>query len=232
MKIYNGELSLISKGDNDIPSIVLFLNNHPEILSLNLTLSKITQVGINMLAQLKNITSLNISHNGLEGTINWEGLINLTSLNVDYNYLKDEGAKALVTLTNLKSLSVRMNFISDNGIKALACLPNLTTINVGDNVFKNIGAMALASSQAHVIALSKFPYCIKEKEKQILAERDPIKRANFGKTVGIKTEVPSLLRIALFNIKKNNIDHTMLLNGEKIDILPDELIEKLGQDKI
>jgi hypothetical protein len=99
----------------------------------------------------------------------------------------------------IKELDVSFNNIGADGAKALAANTTLTTLNVDGN---NIG----------------------EAGEKALHETDPVKRASYGRAVGMKTEVPSLKRIALFKVQQSP-----QLDKNK---LPEELIEELKKPKV
>ena len=198
-----GELNLSRIGltANDVINfIVPFLNKHPEIKKLDLSFNQIGTKGAKALADASNLKILNISRNrhiGDEGAVALSAS-NLKTLDISYNNIGDEGAVAL-SASNLKTLNLNGNKIGDKGAKALSANTKLEMLKICQyNKFSESGTKALD-------------------------ETDPIKRANYGREVGLKTEVPSLTRLCLFKIKNST-----LLDRS---VLPNDLHTKLEQPK-
>ncbi|MDQ3159319.1 MAG: hypothetical protein M3P98_04275 [bacterium] len=93
---------------------------------LDLSNKELTNGDIKVICSFLNenpqITSLDVSYNqiGAEGAKALAANTSLTSLDVSVNQIGAEGAKALAANTSLTSLDVRYNKISDGGAKALA----------------------------------------------------------------------------------------------------------------
>ena len=117
-----------------------------ETCSMNLY-TRISARGVQALAVLTNLTSLDIGTNNIReaGAQSLAILINLTSLDVRSNTIRDAGAQALTTLTNLTSLTIKDNNIGDAGARSLATLIGLTFLDVGLNYIEENGAMSLAA---------------------------------------------------------------------------------------
>lgn len=121
-----------------VSELVRFLKTNPNITKLSVKGCIINYREIESLANLTNLTSLNLACN----TIDDEGAIalakaltngnlkNLTSLDVSSNKIGNKGAKALAealaNLKNLTSLNLSFNDIGDEGAKALADLRTCT----------------------------------------------------------------------------------------------------------
>ncbi|WP_265036212.1 leucine-rich repeat domain-containing protein [Wolbachia endosymbiont (group A) of Anomoia purmunda] len=103
---------------------------------------------VKKLAQLKNLTSLDLSSNKIdyEGVKELAQLKNLTSLNLSGNRIDDKGVKELTKLANLTSLSLISCLISVRGVKELAKFTNLTSLNLSGNRIDDKGLKALTKS--------------------------------------------------------------------------------------
>ncbi|MDG7057356.1 MAG: ankyrin repeat domain-containing protein [Wolbachia endosymbiont of Penenirmus auritus] len=128
-------LSIQSCGAIDISALVSFLQNKPNITSLNLADSNIGNEGVKELTKLTNITSLTLVDNNIsdEGAKELTKLINLVSLDLLDNNISDEGIKELTKLTNLTYLDLSENNIGDEGAKELVRLKKLTYLALSGN---------------------------------------------------------------------------------------------------
>ena len=157
-----GELVLVNQQltDQDIEKIIVpFLEQHPEITSLNMgnTTGIIVDKGNNTdyahvkVAKYrasfeKTYNNTDLNQIGDEGAKALSNLINLTLLDISCNQIGDEGAKALANLINLTSLDVSSNSIGDEGAKALSNLTSLTSLQIKYNFFiGNEGSKALSN---------------------------------------------------------------------------------------
>ncbi len=109
-------------------------------------------------SQLPNLTSLDISANGLtnEGTQNITSqLPNLTSLQISRNELTDEGARHIARqLKNLTSLQISLNQLTDVGAQHIASqLKNLTSLQIWGNELTDVGAQHIASQLKNLTSL-------------------------------------------------------------------------------
>lgn len=146
------------------------------------------------------------------------------SLNLKFNAIDDEAAALLATITTLKSLNLSENKITSEGAIALALNTTLTTLNLFHNKIGVDGAKALAAN-TNIKTLNLGRNAIGAQGIAALAERDPRVRANYGIAVGLETEVPSLLRLCLFNVQTSQIQVDQ-------NVLPQEIIDKLNQPKV
>lgn len=158
-------------GDSALRHIVQY-NVMPNLQSLELADSEISDVGLVHLGKLKTLTKLslfycNISNFGLRHV---SKLTNLHTLNLDSRDIDDHGIRHLKALRKLKHLDVFSGRITDAGCghistmrcleslelcgggvgdlgcTLLACLENLTSLNLSQNErITNVGAAALAS---------------------------------------------------------------------------------------
>ena len=80
-------------------------------------------------SDLKNITSLNLSNEGITDISGLESCVNLKSLDLSYNQIKD--VKPLLKLYDIKDLNLSHNKISD--VSYLSNLTSLEQLNLSDN---------------------------------------------------------------------------------------------------
>jgi len=109
-----------------------FLANLTNLTSLNLNNNKISDWSF--LANLTNLTLLQLSHNKISDGAFLANLTNLTSLYLIYNQISDWSF--LANLTNLTSLYLGYNKISNGSF--LANLTNLTSLDLGNNKISDI----------------------------------------------------------------------------------------------
>lgn len=239
-------LSLCSERLNelDISNFAFALKKLTFLQSLSLSFSRITDKEVtyiaDTIAQLPDLHSFSIHGNlGKQGAtaissalanhslkhislsgprIDYYGLVeffkmvknfsNLESLSISTSYLFDEKIfkvffDDISNLNNLRSLTITNSGMSDltaiTTAKLLALLPNVQFIYIdGDNISNEC----------------------KEELSGILTERDPVKRANFAKTL---IQVPTLIRLSAFAVQK----HKETLDTSKLteDLIP--LIHKV-----
>lgn len=164
------------------------------------------------------------------------------------NKIGSEGAKALAANKIIKKLNLCINKIGPEGAKALAANSTITKLNLKHNKIGPEGAKAFAANTT-ITRLNLEYNKIGSEGKKALAETNPHKRAEYGRQAGIPG-VPSLLRLSLFYIKENslyfkdklpsNVTGVQLLPAlierkmpdNLIEIMPDELIDKIARPKI
>ncbi|WP_395461041.1 hypothetical protein [Wolbachia endosymbiont (group B) of Ablattaria laevigata] len=135
----------------DINNLISYLQENKNIKELSLGSCQIGNEGAKALANLTNLTQLDLSYNNIdkEGAkaLADSNLTNLTQLNLNYNQIGKEGAEALAdsNLTNLTQLNLSYNQIGNEGAKALANLTNLTQLDLISNQIGNEGAKALGN---------------------------------------------------------------------------------------
>lgn len=141
------DLSSVGVQESDIPIIIVYLKEHPEITSLNLEgHTNLSSAALASFATVKTLTSLNIArrfkdcddnmcYGGLEAkdTAAFANNTSLTSLNVSMNSIGDEGALALSKNSHLRKLDVSANDITDVGGLALAQIKSLEELALGGN---------------------------------------------------------------------------------------------------
>ncbi len=162
--------------DDDIPSLIEFLNQHPEITSLILISNKIG----------------------------------------------DAGAKLLAANTTIISLGLSANQVGDEGAMALAATTSIVYLNLYHNKIGVKGAKALASNYI-IISLDLHANVIGEEGREALEEDNPIKRTNLGRSVGMAAPVPSLKRIALYQVQE--LDIKGQIPSKELEILPPDQIK-------
>lgn len=86
-------------------------------------------IGTLAYSDLKNITSLNLSNEGITDISGLESCVNLKSLDLSYNQIKD--VKPLLKLYDIKDLNLSHNKISD--VSYLSNLTSLEQLNLSDN---------------------------------------------------------------------------------------------------
>lgn len=86
-------------------------------------------------SDLKNITSLNLSNEGITDISGLENCVNLKSLDLSYNQIKD--VRPLLKLYDLKDLNLSHNRISD--VSYLSNLTSLEQLNLSDNNISDLG---------------------------------------------------------------------------------------------
>ncbi|MEO8402836.1 MAG: hypothetical protein ABI597_13775 [Gammaproteobacteria bacterium] len=117
--------------DADIPQLVTFLNEHPEI--------EMVFAPYNHIA---------------EGAIPLAHVATLKVLYLAGNQINDAGAKALAMAPNLTLLEVSSNRIHDKGAEALAKSSSLQGIGIANNPITNEGAFAIANMPLDVLYFS------------------------------------------------------------------------------
>jgi hypothetical protein len=132
--------------DADIPSICEYLEQHPDITTLDVTSSKMGPEGARLLA----------------------ANIRIPILKIAVNHLGDEGARALAANSSLTTLWIGGNDITDAGAIALAASQTITTLKIGFNKIGDEGARALAANgrftELHLEGNCITPACAAELE--------------------------------------------------------------------
>src|ERR1043165_6978047 len=115
---------------------------------LDLVLSEVTDAGLQELAGLKSLQSLNLSNNKLTdmGLKELAGLKSLQSLDIGNTQVADAGLKELARLKSLQSLDIGNTQVADAGLKELARLKSLQRLflygtNVSDAGLKDLAGL-------------------------------------------------------------------------------------------
>jgi hypothetical protein len=139
--------------DNDLRKLQLY----PALRTLDLSLTHVTDGGMQEIKSLRGITDFNlyfaeyVTDEGVAAIKDWKqlkrlnlhgtkagdsalehiaGITSLESLNVGSTLMTDVGLERLTTLTNLKELTMGGNELGDAGLQALRQMPNLTYLDL------------------------------------------------------------------------------------------------------
>ncbi len=107
--------------DKDIPQILTYLYNHPDITGLNLGGDKISDEGAIALAANTTLTSLELGANSIsaKGAAALAKNKILTSLDLSINHIGDDGAAVFATNTTLATLALYAADVTDKGVELL-----------------------------------------------------------------------------------------------------------------
>jgi internalin A len=151
------------------------LNELPDLTTLDLSLTHITDQGMQEIKDLKGITDLNlyfteyVTDEGIAAIKSWKnlkalnlhgtkvgdvglehiaGIVTLESLNVGSTLMTDVGLERLTNLTNLKQLTMGGNELGDAGLQALRQLPGLTYLDLSgrQGTDKNVWTIAMSDA--------------------------------------------------------------------------------------
>ena len=271
------DLSHKSINDKDIPEICQFINDNPQITSLNLRGNFLSDAAVKKIAGLIFLKSLNLQDNDgapnhCISNVGAEILAshpNITHLNLKSNRIGGRGAKALLEKNKLKVLNLADNEIGDDGFDLSAPNTTLRSLNLfwnrigdrgiinlvknavvlscvklGSNEFGDNGVKALVSSETLesinlIDSADKvlhrndgFPKMVSEEGKKMLEVSDPLRRAKYGREVGIATSIPTLKRLSLFVVKESTQDHPEQLDTLKKHHEYNWVVERLSNNKI
>lgn len=156
------------------------LNQLPDLDYINLSLTRVTDQGMQELKNLSAITELDlyfaeyVTDEGLAAIKGWKklrtlnihgtkasdtalehisGLTTLESLNVGSAMLTDVGLERLTTLPNLKELTMGGNELGDAGLQALRQMPNLTYLDLSGRQGTDSNVWAISMSDAGLEAI-------------------------------------------------------------------------------
>jgi len=142
--------------DTDLPNVVAFLNQHPDIDSLHIGPAiNLTDAGGVALAKTQFVKEMTVTQTQIgDATVSALALNpTLEYLDLEDNLIGDMGAKALAAYSHVSKLLINGNLIGDAGAAAFAndqylnAVLDLTSNRIGD-----AGAIALASN-AHITDL-------------------------------------------------------------------------------
>jgi len=141
--------------DQDMSTIVAFLQTHKDIYHLDLSDNLITSDGAQILVDgALEISSLALDNNDLgeagarvlsqfkANPVSWYG----TSLSLGRNNIRDAGAMALAENTTFSYLNLGKNYIGDAGIMALAHNTSISSMLLNYNQITNTGVLAFAQT--------------------------------------------------------------------------------------
>jgi len=156
------------------------LTELPELNSLDLSLTHITDQGMQDIKNLRGITDLNlyfaeyVTDEGLAAIKEWKklkrlnvhgtkisdttlehisGITTLESVNVGSAMLTDVGLERLTTLPNLKELTMGGNELGDAGLQALRQIPTLTYLDLSGRQGTDSNVWAIAMSDVGLEAV-------------------------------------------------------------------------------
>ena len=118
----------------------------PDLTHLNLSLTRITDQGMQELKNLRGIVELNlrfaelVTDEGLGAIKEWK---KLKRLDVHGAKISDTTLDHIAGITTLESLNVGSAMVTDVGLERLAVLPNLKELTIGGNELGDVGLQAL-----------------------------------------------------------------------------------------
>jgi internalin A len=151
------------------------LAEYPELTSIDLSLTHISDEGVAEFKNLRNVTDLNlyyaeyVTDQGVAAIKDWKklkrlnlhgtkcsdtalehiaGISSLESLDVGSTLMTDVGLERLGMLTNLKELTMGGNELGDAGLQALRQLPSLTYLDLGgrQGTDKNVWTIVMSTA--------------------------------------------------------------------------------------
>jgi hypothetical protein len=151
------------------------LAEYPQLTTLDLSLTHITDEGMAELKNLPNVTDLNlyyaeyVTDQGVAAIKNWKklkrlnlhgtkssdtalehiaGITSLESVDVGATLMTDVGLERLTTLANLKELTMGANELGDAGLQALRQLPTLTYLDLSgrQGTDKNVWTIVMSTA--------------------------------------------------------------------------------------
>ncbi|HLK22547.1 MAG TPA: hypothetical protein VKT81_26555 [Bryobacteraceae bacterium] len=160
------------------------LNHYPALSVLDLSLTHITDGGMQEIKGLRGITDFNlyfaeyVTDEGVAAIKEWKqlrrlnlhgtkagdsalehiaGLTLLEWLDVGSTLMTDVGLERLASLTNLRSLTMGANELSDAGMQALRQMPNLTYLDLSGRQGndKNVWSIAMSNSGLQAVLTLK-----------------------------------------------------------------------------
>ena len=128
--------------DTDLRKLLLF----PDLTYLDLSLTRITDQGMQEIRNLPGIVELNlhfaeyVTDEGLAAIKGWK---RLKRLNVHGTKISDTTLEHISGITALESVNVGSAMITDVGLERLTVLPNLKELTIGGNELGDAGLQAL-----------------------------------------------------------------------------------------
>lgn len=122
------------------------LTRLPTLRTLDLSLTDVTDAGMERLKGLSQVTDLRLAYAELitdSGVAYLKGWKNLEHLNLRGTKVNDTGLEHLKSLTHLKSLDVSFSEVTDAGLDHLTSLAELEEIAIGGNKMSGIGLHSL-----------------------------------------------------------------------------------------
>lgn len=132
--------------DSDLPRLVEL----PYLTQLDLSLTRITDHGLQQLKNAPGIVDLNLYYAEQvtdEGVAAFRGWKKLKRLNLRGTKITDTTLEHLANVTTLESLDIGYAQITDVGLDRLTALPNLKELNLGGNKLTDAGLQSLRQLQ-------------------------------------------------------------------------------------
>jgi len=126
------------------------------IVDLNLNFAEyVTDEGLAAIKEWKKLKRLNVQGTKISDTTleHIAGITTLESVNAGTAMVTDVGIERLVSLTNLKELTVGGNKLSDNGLQALRQMPGLTFLDLNGRQGTDANVWAISMSQVGLEAI-------------------------------------------------------------------------------
>ncbi len=136
------------------------IKNLPGITDLSLYFAEyVTDEGIAAIKGWKKLKTLNL-HGTKVGDVGLEhiaGITTIESLNVGSTLMTDVGLERLTNLTNLRQLTMGGNELGDAGLQALRQLPGLTYLDLGgrQGTDKNVWTIAMSDAGLNAVLTLK-----------------------------------------------------------------------------
>lgn len=128
--------------DADLESLV----SQPNLQKVDLSLSLITDAGMERLKSLENITDLNlfaVEHITDAGIASLRGWSKLQRLNLRGTDITDTSLEYLAQIPSIRSLDISYTQITNNGLEHLSALTNLEELALGGNKVTGAGLRVL-----------------------------------------------------------------------------------------
>lgn len=128
--------------DTDLRKVAKF----PKLATLDLSLTRITDQGMQTLKDLPGVVDLNlrfaeyVTDEGLAAVKEWK---KLERLNVHGTKISDTTLEHISGITTIESLDVGSSMVTDVGLEQLSALPNLEELTIGGNELGDAGLQAL-----------------------------------------------------------------------------------------
>jgi internalin A len=209
-------------GDSDLR----LLTRLPDLDTLDLSLTHITDQGMQEIKDLPGITSLSlyfaeyVTDEGIAAIKGWKklkklnlhgtkvgdtglehiaGITTLESLNVGSTLMTDVGLERLTNLTNLKELTMGGNELGDAGLQALRQLPGLTYLDLSgrQGTDKNVWTVAMSAGGLDAVLTLK-----------------QLKELRFGCSfIGVGIEGTRLGEVSLLSVTPQWLERMRALSG-------------------
>jgi hypothetical protein len=219
------------------------LTRLPALNSLDLSLTHITDQGMQELKGLRGIVELNlyfaeyVTDEGLAAIKEWKklrklnvhgtkvsdttlehisGIASLESVNVGSAMLTDVGLERLTTLPNLKELTMGGNELGDAGLQALRQIPTLTYLDLSGRQGTDSNVWAIAMSDVGLEA--------------VLTLKN-LRELRFGCTsIGVGIEGAKFADVSAMSVTPNWLDRMKSLS--KLEKLKLQGCDRIGDDSI